>query len=144
MPSDDEEQGGGPCPLAKAVIPLSIRDCPGACTTLSTKDKPTAVSIRPLSHSQSWSTPHSTKPPILILESLHTKPKDGMKPPDSFAQAAMQPPSPDASKPTPAKVAIASTTSKLTSAVKRHQSNILSLLWSAPPGAAYLPQRFNV
>jgi hypothetical protein len=58
-----------------------------------------------------------------------------MRPPDSFAQAAARSPSPDASKPTPAKVAIASATSKLTSAVKRHQSNIIFLLWSVALGA---------
>jgi hypothetical protein len=53
-----------------------------------------------------------------------------MKPPDSFVQAAAWPPSPDVSKPTTAKLAIVSATSELTAAVKRHQSDILSLLWS--------------
>ncbi len=96
MPSDDEEQGGGPCPPTKAVIPPSIYNRPGTCPTLLTKDKPTAVSTWPRSRFQSWSAPHSTKPPVMILESLHSKPKDGMKPPDSFAQATVGPPSPDA------------------------------------------------
>jgi hypothetical protein len=58
-----------------------------------------------------------------------------MKPLELFTQAAVRPPSPDASKPTPAKVAIAPAPSKLTSTIKRHQSNILSLLWSVAPGA---------
>jgi hypothetical protein len=113
MPSKDEEQGGGPCPPTKAIIPPSICDCPGTCPTLSTKGKPTAVSTRSSSRSQSWSAAPLTKPPVLILESLlHYKPKDGMKPPYSFAQATVRPPSPDTSKPTPTEVAIAYSTSK--------------------------------
>jgi hypothetical protein len=58
-----------------------------------------------------------------------------MKPPDSFPQTAAQPPSPGASKSTPAGVAIAFATSELRTAVKRHQSNILYLLWFVAPGA---------
>jgi hypothetical protein len=59
-------------------------------------------------------------------------------PPDSFAQVAAQPPSPDDLKHTPVDFAIASAMSDLTMAVKKHQSDILSLLWSIA-----LPQRSN-
>ncbi len=55
-------------------------------------------------------------------------------PPDSFAQVSVRPSSPDASKPTPAELAIASATSDLTMAIKKHQSKVLSLLSSIAPG----------
>ncbi len=135
MPSEDEEQSGDPCPSTKAVIPFSIHNCLSACPTLLTKDKPTAVSTWSRSRSHSQSTTCLTKPPVSKLEALDSKPKDGMKPSDSYAQAAVWPPSPDASKPNPVKVAIASAMSKLMTAIKRHQSGIPSLLWSVALGA---------
>jgi hypothetical protein len=40
VPSKNQEQCRGPCPLTKAVIPYSICDHPGACPTLSIQESP--------------------------------------------------------------------------------------------------------
>jgi hypothetical protein len=142
MASKDDEQGGGLCPPTKAGIPPSTRDHPSTSPTPLTKAKPTAVSTRSYSCSQSRSaarscmTKDSTKSFISILEALNSKPKDCMKSlPDSFSQVGARPPSSDALKPTPAKLTIASAMSDLRMAIKKHQSDILSLLWSDAPGA---------
>jgi hypothetical protein len=113
------------------------------------------MSTRARSCSQSWSSPlghlakEAPKPSILILEALHSKAKNITKtPPDLFAQVAAQSPSQNASisapaELTPTELAIASTTSVLMMAVKKHQSNILSLLMSVALGVSIFDSKIK-
>ncbi len=84
MASKDVEQGGGPRTTTKAGD--------GASSHPPTTEKPTPMSTRAQSCSQSWSSPRgylakeSPKPSVLILEALHSKAKNIMNtPPDLFA-----------------------------------------------------------
>jgi hypothetical protein len=137
MASKDVEQGGGPRLTTKAGV--------GASPHHPTTARPTPMSTWAPSCSQSQSSPsghlakESPKPSIQILEALHSKATNITKmTPDLFAHVVARPPSPNTSIPapaesTPAELAIPSATSVLTIAVKKHQSNILSLLMSVAP-----------
>jgi hypothetical protein len=140
MTSKDAEKGGGPRRAIMAGVP-GASPCPPSTA------KPTAMSTRSGSCSQSRSSPRGyqakepMKPPVLILEALHSTAKTILKtPPESFAQVVARPPSPNAphtapAEMTPAKLAIASATNDLTKAVQKHQNDVLSLLKSVTPGA---------
>jgi hypothetical protein len=79
----------------------------------------------------------STKPPALIIEILHSQTKlrittsplpNPLPQPPSFANVAAYPLFPKPLELTPTNLAIASATLELTTAVKKHQANSLSLL----------------
>jgi hypothetical protein len=94
------------------------------------------------SHSQSRSTPHTSKdkessiPSVSILVILQSMVQDVTKglPTDTFAQVAARPPSPNPTIPTTSEKLIASATSKLSYAIKKHQNNFLALLRSVSLG----------
>jgi hypothetical protein len=109
-----------------------------------------ADSTRPRSRSRSrsaskpWSTPRTRKgkessiPALSILDILQST-STGL-PTDTFAQVAARPPSP---KPTTPEKLIASATSELTNAVKKHQHNFLALLRSVSPGKSVSASKTN-
>jgi hypothetical protein len=111
MNKEDEEVDKSPTRTADSACP-----CSRSCSRSASKPRPTPCTQK---------GKESSIPAFSILDILQST--STRLPMDTFAQVAARPPSP---KPTTPKKLIASATSELTNAVKKHQHNFLALIRS--------------